>query len=257
MGSNVVAVFMDEFLFMNKKAFPSIFPTTATGALLVMTSSMAPGGDSSALSLLDVKYDDGTNVIQKLNWIQVKFDFSFPNLSFKYKQTETIRHVRNVKPKEFQRNALMFLVLLNISNLMQVKLVLVNCLVVILLHMNERCCMFPYSPVSHTHKLTNHLSRNVTEDPTTTPAFEGKWIDQMVNNKYELNEDIKYLYITIDPSGGQNRNLYVLTSTVFTLDGTCVVCSSSFSNTYNLHTKYHYNNRTSRQWRSYQTRNRL
>jgi hypothetical protein len=71
MGSNVVAVFLDEFLFMNPKAFPSIFPTTATGALLVMTSSMSPGGDSSALKLLDVKYEDGSNVINKHNWVQV------------------------------------------------------------------------------------------------------------------------------------------------------------------------------------------
>lgn len=31
MGSNVMAVFLDEYLFMNPKAFPSIFPTTATG----------------------------------------------------------------------------------------------------------------------------------------------------------------------------------------------------------------------------------
>ncbi len=71
MGSNVVAVFLDEFLFMNPKAFPSIFPTTATGALLVMTSSMSPGGDSSALKLLDVKYEDGSSVINKHNWVQV------------------------------------------------------------------------------------------------------------------------------------------------------------------------------------------
>lgn len=73
MGSNVVAVFLDEFLFMNPKAFPSIFPTTATGALLVMTSSMSPGGDSSALKLLDVKYEDGSSVINKHNWVQVLF----------------------------------------------------------------------------------------------------------------------------------------------------------------------------------------
>jgi hypothetical protein len=71
MGSNVVLVLLDEFLFMNPKAFPSIFPTTATGALLVMTSSMSAGSQSSAMSVLNVKYDDGSNVVTIYNWVQV------------------------------------------------------------------------------------------------------------------------------------------------------------------------------------------
>ena len=60
---------MDEFFFMNPKAFPSIFPTTVTGAMLVMTSSMSPGGDSIPMKIMNVKYDDGTNVINVFNWV--------------------------------------------------------------------------------------------------------------------------------------------------------------------------------------------
>jgi len=62
---------MDEFCFMNPKVFPAIFPTAATNAMLIMTSSLSPGGDSTALQILDVKYDDGSPVIKKLNWVQV------------------------------------------------------------------------------------------------------------------------------------------------------------------------------------------
>jgi hypothetical protein len=67
----VKLVVMDEFLFMNSKVFPAIFPSIATGATLVMISSMSPSTDSIAMKILDAKYDDGTDVVKKLNWVQV------------------------------------------------------------------------------------------------------------------------------------------------------------------------------------------
>ena len=66
--------------------------------------------------------------------------------------------------------------------------------------------------------------RNQLEEPLTTCAFESVYIDRIVTNNYKLNEDIKHLFITVDPSAAKDGNFYVLCSTVFTNDGTCVVC---------------------------------
>lgn len=66
--------------------------------------------------------------------------------------------------------------------------------------------------------------RNESEEALISFAFESAWIDAMITSDYLLNEDIPHLFITIDPSAGKDRNLYVLCSTVFTRDGTCVVC---------------------------------
>ena len=68
--------------------------------------------------------------------------------------------------------------------------------------------------------------RNQVDAPLITYAFDKPWIDNMVNSTYRLNEDIEHLFITIDPASGKDQNLYVLCSTVFTKDGTCVVCHS-------------------------------
>jgi hypothetical protein len=81
MGTRISAVFCDEFAFYNSEVLTNaIFPTLATGATLVMTSSISPDGDSPIMKILDVKYDDGSNVIKKLNWIQVcHYFFSLSN----------------------------------------------------------------------------------------------------------------------------------------------------------------------------------
>ena len=55
---------------MNPSAFPAIFPSTATGAMLVMVSSMAGNPDAPAMKILDLKYDDGTPVVHRLDWVQ-------------------------------------------------------------------------------------------------------------------------------------------------------------------------------------------
>ena len=70
MASNVTAIFLDEFLFMNPGAFPAIFPSSATGAMLVMISSMSSDANSPAMKIIDAKYDDGTDVMKKLDWVQ-------------------------------------------------------------------------------------------------------------------------------------------------------------------------------------------
>lgn len=67
----------------------------------------------------------------------------------------------------------------------------------------------------------------MSDEPLISYAFKSQWIDEMLRHDYKLNEDIAHLFITIDPSAGKDRNFYVLCSTVFTKDGTCVVCLSS------------------------------
>lgn len=70
MASNVDAIFLDEFLFMNPGAFPAIFPSTATGAMLVLISSMSGNSNSPAMKLIEATYDDGTPVVKKLDFRQ-------------------------------------------------------------------------------------------------------------------------------------------------------------------------------------------
>jgi hypothetical protein len=72
--------------------------------------------------------------------------------------------------------------------------------------------------------LSHPSFRNQTDEPKATHAFESKHIDQMFQHKYELREEVRHLFITIDPSAGKDANLYVLCSTVFTRDGVCLVC---------------------------------
>jgi len=55
---------------MNPGAFPAIFPSSATGAMLVMISSMSSDANSPAMKIIDAKYDDGTPVMKKLDWVQ-------------------------------------------------------------------------------------------------------------------------------------------------------------------------------------------
>lgn len=67
------------------------------------------------------------------------------------------------------------------------------------------------------------FSSCVSDKPTISSAFEREWIDYMTQNEYDSQRAVKHLFISIDPSGARERNLYVLTSMAF-IDGTCVVC---------------------------------
>lgn len=73
------------------------------------------------------------------------------------------------------------------------------------------------------YNLNNY--RNVAEEATITNAFNSEWIDSMIDEsrKYKLNQDIPYVFITIDPSAGISRSLYILVS-MFYLNNMCVVC---------------------------------
>lgn len=67
-GKKVFAIFADEFFFFSPEVLPAILPTLATGAVFVMTSSVAPDGDNPMMRLLDTKYRDGTPVVKQLDF---------------------------------------------------------------------------------------------------------------------------------------------------------------------------------------------
>ena len=54
---------------MNPGSFSAIFPSTATGAMLVMISSMSSDANSPAMQIINSKYDDGTDVVKKFNFV--------------------------------------------------------------------------------------------------------------------------------------------------------------------------------------------
>ncbi len=59
-----------------------------------------------------------------------------------------------------------------------------------------------------------------------TPAFDDKWVDNMITNARDIDEDIRHIFIAIDPAAGKTKNIYALCSSVFLRDGTCIVCVS-------------------------------
>lgn len=185
MGVKPYAIFLDEFLFMNVKAFPSIFPTGATGAPMIMTSSMSANGASSAMKILDAKYDDGTNVVRKYNLVQSCVECKRKGIPEKCTHFVT-------PPQHFQNFA---------SQARLAKML---------------------GPLDGAF---GREFMNQTDEPPSIPAFASEWIDNMSNNSAKIRTDKKHLFITIDPSAGKNGNYYVICSMVFDSDGRCTVCS--------------------------------
>ena len=64
-------IVFDEFLFFSPLALQAILPTLAVGAASAMISSLSPDGSNPVMKLLESKYRDGTDVIKRINWIQV------------------------------------------------------------------------------------------------------------------------------------------------------------------------------------------
>lgn len=73
--------------------------------------------------------------------------------------------------------------------------------------------------------MLTYLLRNVEDEPMITPAFDDKWIDNMLIGACDIDEDIKHIYIGVDPAGGKTKNLYAVCSMVVTNDGNCIVCN--------------------------------
>jgi len=54
---------------MNPGSFSAIFPSTLTGSMLIMISSMSSDANSPAMQIINSKYDDGTDVVKKFNFV--------------------------------------------------------------------------------------------------------------------------------------------------------------------------------------------
>ena len=145
-GTKATAVFMDEFFFFNPKAFASIFPVTATGAMLVMTSSLSPGAQTSAMRILDVTYDDGTPVVKKLNWVQACVECRRKGTP------EKCHHIAR-PPQHFQSWGSQA----RLSKLLSV------------------------DPAAYDREVLN-----ITDDPSIVPAFQSEWIDSMLSTAQSL-----------------------------------------------------------------------
>ena len=204
---------------MNPAAFPAIFPSTATGAMLILISSMSGNSNSPAMKLIEATYDDGTKVVKKLDWRQGCSACRRKGIA------ETCTHFSKL-PQFFQSVASMARLakLLGATNPDAYKIEM------------EYVYSFQFTQ-KNIHLLT--LYRNQQEESPTSFAFKSAEIDRMVNHSYRLNEDIKYLFITVDPAGGKGLNLYAVCSTVFTSDGTCVVCLSFFQSSLNMYCERH------------------
>ncbi len=66
-------------------------------------------------------------------------------------------------------------------------------------------------------------------EATISLAFQSDWLDAMAdeNRYYNLHNDIQHVFITIDPSAGSAKSLYVILSMFYpeTKNGrACVVC---------------------------------
>ena len=69
--------------------------------------------------------------------------------------------------------------------------------------------------------------RNVTQETRSTVVFKQEWIRSMqdTNRYYSSDAYQRYLFTSIDPSGGGQYSDYVILSAFYTEDHVCVVCS--------------------------------
>jgi hypothetical protein len=78
-------------------------------------------------------------------------------------------------------------------------------------------------------------------ESTISLAFQEDWVQAMFNEErnYNLDRDVPFVFITIDPSAGTAKSLYVLLSMFYpeTKSGhrTCVVCYLNQYNPISIH----------------------
>lgn len=199
---------------MNPGSFSAIFPSTLTGSMLIMISSMSSDANSPAMQIINSKYDDGTDVVKKFNFATSCGVCTRKGIAEKCTHiSRSVQHFQSIGAQA------------RLSKLLSADDYL-------------REVMYVSFSLLRTHSLTHSLARNQVDAPLITYAFDRPWIENMVNNPYRLNEDIEHLFITIDPASGKDQNLYVLCSTVFTKDRTCVVCPFLCPLTHSLQQKH-------------------
>jgi hypothetical protein len=187
-------VFMDEFLFFDPRALPVILPTLANGAALVLTSSIAPNAADDLMRMLDVRYADGTRVVNVLNWI----------VSCKACQargaSDRCTHRRQQRPQHFQKA----------------------------IHQERQKALMSIFAGSYEREMLN-----VPDKPTRKPAFDHATIEALrgQDRTYAHNQYIPRFFVVIDPNAGSFSSDMVLTSCCYLQLGGLVylVVRSSFS----------------------------
>ena len=84
--------------------------------------------------------------------------------------------------------------------------------------------------MSHNAESFNREILNIGGKPGITAAFESQWLDDMISREYTLKKTVKHIFITVDPSGAKDRNLYVVMSSIF-VDGQCIILGGECINT--------------------------
>lgn len=207
---------------MNPGAFPAIFPSSATGATVVMISSMSSDANSPAMKIIDATYDDGTPVMRKLDWVQSCTECKRKGIPEKcthvsrrlqhFQSVATQSRLSKLLPEDAFKREILYVVYFFV------------------LYTGGREGEIRRDRMAKQARLKRMWSNpysNQSDEPLISCAFRSAWIDDMVSNDFRLNEDISHLFITVDPSAGKGRNKYALCSTVYTRDGTCVVCLPS------------------------------
>lgn len=140
-----------------------------------MTSSVSPDGDSPLVKLLDTKYNDGTDVVKKLNWVQSCKSCERKGIA------DRCTHISR-PPQHFQS----FGAQERMNRLM-----------------------------SQNAESFDREILNIGGKPGITAAFESDWLDSIVARKYELKKTVNHIFITVDPSAAKDRNLYAIMSMIF------------------------------------------
>jgi hypothetical protein len=167
-------VFMDEFLFFDPRALPVILPTLANGAALVLTSSIAPNAADDLMRMLDVRYPDGTRVVNVINWIVACKTCRARGVS------DRCTHSRH-RLQHFQKAV----------------------------HQERQKALMSIFSGSYEREMLN-----VPDKPTREPAFDLATVEAIrgPERTYALDQYVPRFFVVIDPNAGSFSSDMALTS---------------------------------------------
>lgn len=171
-------VFMDEFLFFDPRALPVILPTLANGAALVLTSSIAPNVADDLMRMLNVRYADGTRVVNVLNWIVSC------RTCKKLNKADRCTHIVR-RPQHFQKFS----------------------------DQERQAALMSVFAGAHEREILN-----VPDAPTRSPAFNQDAIEWVRTNRdaiYTRDDYVPRIFYTIDPNGGSFSSDMVISSCAY------------------------------------------
>lgn len=161
---------MDEFMFLNPKTLPASLPTLANGAALVLTSSMAADGADDMMRILDARYDDGTPVVNVVNW-----SVSCPTCERLGRKRHCKHMVR--KPPHYQSYAS---------------------------HERLKALMSAVGSGVYQREMLNEA-----DEPSSTPAFNHADIDYLSSSPeaiFAARVPVRQFFVAIDPNGASRNS---------------------------------------------------